>query len=411
MKTVIVGAGAIGLCVAYRLASRGHAVTVVDRGGPGAGASTRNAGWIAPALSAPVPAPGMLPTALRWMLSRTSPLHVRLSLEPNYLRFMMRMLRHCNHRDYRRGLHATAELAADTARLFDDYQRDSIRFEYHRDGLLLTFLTDAALRTYADGLTHLTSIGHAAEILTREQVLDLEGGLTPSIRGGIYCPAERHIHPRSFIDGLVLRCWQLGVQFATGHAVTGFATNRHQVTAVRTSEGSLTADTVIVAAGVWTGPLTRHLGAYLPIGPGKGYGYDLTVHSTPPRRPIYLAEAKVAVTPFSNALRAAGTMVFGDWDDTVDRRRAGGIVDSLRHYFPRVETAVATQPWSGLRPMTPDGLPCIGRLRPYNNVIVAAGHAMLGITLAPATAEVVNDQLENEQILDILRPFDPHRFD
>lgn len=408
MRIAVVGAGAIGLAAAYRLARDGHDVTVVDAKEPGARASSHNAGWIVPVLSTPVPEPGMLATALRWMVRRDSPLYVRPSLEPAHVRFLLGMLSHCNARDHAAGTEALAALNARTKRLFDEYRADGVDVEWHDEGLLMAFLDPDDMRAHARDFAPMAEIGHPATVLSRDDALDLEPALSPRVCGAVRCREERHLRSASFVAGLLRRCGELGVTVRANRPVTAFRRRGATVTAVVAGE-EIDADACVLAAGVWTRPVAGLLGVRLPIRPGTGYGHDLTPAPTKARHALYLSEARVALSPLDGGLRLAGTMEFGRIDESVDPVRARSILAAAPRYLADWDLdARPERTWSGMRPMTPDGLPCIGWLRPLDNVVVASGHAMLGITLAPATAEAVGALLAG-----VGRPaaaFDPARF-
>lgn len=412
MTVVVVGAGVVGLATAYRLARDGVHVTVVDAGEPGQQASTHNAGWVVPILSTPVPAPGMVGTALRWAVRRDSPLYIRPLPVPGHVSFLLRMLRHCNSRDHAAGTEALAELNAATLDLFAGYRADGIDVEWHERGLLMAFLDEDEMRHHARDFEPLARIGHTTTVLGRDEAHDVEPALGPGVRGVIQCPQERHLRTSTLVDGLLRRCRELGVTVLGGHRVTGVRRDRNgRVDAVVAGEEEIAADAFVLAGGVWTGELARMLGVRLPIRPGKGYGHDFAPAPTAASHALYLAEARVAMAPLDGGLRLAGTMEFGRIEDTVDPVRAAAIRTAAADYLGDWDaTAEPTHTWSGMRPMTPDGLPCIGWLRPYDNVLVAAGHAMLGITLAPATAEAVAALLHDTADDTLLAPFTPSRF-
>ncbi|KOX10005.1 FAD-binding oxidoreductase [Nocardiopsis sp. NRRL B-16309] len=411
---VIVGAGVIGLATAYRLARDGRAVTVVDAARGGSGASVHNAGWVVPILSAPVPAPGMLGTALRWMLRKDSPLYVHPSPRPEHVRFMVGMLRHCNPRDFRQGLEALTSLNERTVDLFDEYEKEGLRFEHHRDGALMVFHTREAMRTYEAATAPLERVGHTAAPLSGDEARDLEPALGAHVHGGLLCPRERHVDPASLVRGLTERCRELGVRFLWDSPVTGIRFRGTVATSVIAGGEEFPADHFVLAAGARTSRLSRLAGVPLPVRPGKGYGFDDTSGAVALRRPVYLGEAKVTVTPMSDRVRFAGTMEFGGFDEGVDPRRLGGIVRSARDFLPGVPTTARPDGWAGLRPMTPDGLPIVGPLPGRDNVLVASGHCMLGVTLAPVTAEIIAAQVEGGRraadVAETARPFAPRRF-
>lgn len=411
---VIVGAGVIGLATAYRLARDGLAVTVMDATRGENGASIHNAGWIVPIMSAPVPAPGMIGQALRWMARKDSPLYVRPSPRPEHVRFMLSMLRHCNPRDFHQGLEALASLNEQTISLFDEYEKDGVRFEYHRTGQLMVCRTRETMRGYVEAAAPLERIGHTAVPLSGDELRDLEPALGRNVQAGLQCPQERHVDPASLVKGLEARCRELGVRFLYDRPVTGVRSRGPVVTSVLAGGEEVSGDLFVLAAGVHTGSLSRLAGFPLPIQPGKGYGYDDTSGSVTLRHSVYLGEAKVAVTPLSDRLRFAGTMEFGSFDATIDPRRLRGIVRSAHDYLPRFPSTARPHGWTGLRPMTPDGLPIVGSLPGRDNLLVASGHCMLGVTLAPMTAELVSAQVRgSHQSSGIARAglsFSPRRF-
>jgi D-amino-acid dehydrogenase len=414
-SAVIVGAGVIGLATAYRLARDGLIVTVVDAAPVGkAGASVNNAGWIVPIMSAPVPTPGMLGQALRWMTRKDSPLHVRPSPRPEHVRFMISMLRHCNPRDFEHGTEALVSLNERTRTLFDEYEKDGVRFEHHRAGQLLAFTTRRALDSYRAATAPAERIGHITVPLSGDELRDLEPALGKDVLAGLECPQERHVDPVSLVEGLENRCRELGVRLIHGRRVTGIRSRGRMLTSVLAGGEEICGDQFVLAAGVRTAPLSRQAGFPLPIQPGKGYGFDDTSGSVTLRHSVYLGEAKVAVTPLSDRLRFAGTMEFGSFDTALDPHRLRGIARSAHAYLPDFSPTAQPQGWTGLRPMTPDGLPVVGPLPGKDNVLVASGHSMLGVTLAPVTADIISAQVKGGQhasaVAHTAAPFAPRRF-
>lgn len=414
VHTVVIGAGVIGLATAYRLARAGAAVTVVDASDGETGASVHNAGWVTPILSAPVPAPGMVGKALRWMLRRDSPLRVRPVPRPEHVRFMVAMLRHCNVRDFNRGLLALMRLNERTIELLDRYEQDGVRFESHSPGQLMAFHAFETRREYQHAMAPLERIGHTAEQLTGDELRDLEPALGGHARAGLLCPRERHLDPVSLVKGLKDRCRDLGVRFVFDSPVEAVTFRGTEAVSVLAGGAAIDGDRFVLAVGARTGRLARLAGFALPVQPGKGYGFDDTSGAVGLRHSVYLGEAKVAVTPLSDRLRFAGTMEFGSWGDGIDRHRLGGIVRSAREFLPEFPADAPRAAWSGLRPMTPDGLPVIGRLPGRDNVFVAGGHGMFGVTLSPVTAEIIAAQIEGgkaaEDVAAVAEPFTPLRF-
>ena len=414
MKIVVVGAGAIGLASAYALAETGADVHVVDPRGVGGGASRRNAGWVVPMMSGPVPAPGVVSKSLRWMLRRDSPLYVRPSFDPQFIRFMLTMLRACNERDYERGLQQLCTLNAQTEALYQAWERAGMDLQRERRGILMLFKDESNLQAHALELH--TAVEHGLgshQVLTLREARSEVHGLSADVVGAIDCSSDSYLDPGRLMDELARACVDRGVAIHSGDRIDGLeaAPGRR----VRSATGSVRhqADYFVVAAGVWTPELMKTVGVRVAVQAGKGYGFDVPDPSPSSKRPdraLYLSEARVAITPMPGRTRLAGTMAFGGLDESVDARRASGILKSAGHYLSGWPDNKNLEPWSGLRPMTPDGLPLIGRVPEFDNLLVATGHAMAGITLAPVTGSIIARIVSTGTTPAEALPFDPARF-
>jgi D-amino-acid dehydrogenase len=406
---VVVGAGVVGLSTAFHLARGGAQVEVVDAGEAGSGASRTNAGWVVPSMSEPVPSPAALRTAARWLGRRDGPLKVGLEPSPAYLGFLARMLMASRPAAFARGLDATAALAADAIAAFDDLERAGVSFERHARGVVLLFLHERGIEPHLHDLRATERFGlPPARVLDPREVADLEPGVGPRVVGGIHCPGDQHVDPSSLVDGLVAQCRAAGVRFRTGAPVTEVvdAGDRVRLTA---GGRRMEAGSLVIAAGVGSRDLAARLGTPIPVRAGKGYGFDYRQPPVPVRHAVYLTDHKVAVTPLDGGLRVSGTMEFGSEDGTVDSRRAAGIAGAMSAYFSPW-AAQPPRPWSGLRPMSPDGLPLIGRLPTRAEVHVATGHAMLGVTLGPVTGSLLSSLILDGVRSPLLEPFEPARF-
>lgn len=410
VDVVVVGAGVVGLNCAYALRRRGLEVLVVDRGEVGAGASAGNAGWIVPCLSGPVPHPSVRRTACQWLLRPDSPLSIRPRADAAFLRWLWRFWRRCNGRDFHRGLAATARLNARTMPLFDALAADGVAFEMSRDGVLFLLRSEAAARAEYDELAAVARFGvPEPRWLDRADLRDEEPLASDEVVAGVLAPEERHVRPESLTAGLAARLRELGTTITTGVDVAGFTWAGNRVTGVRTGDGLLGAGHVVLAAGAYTGRLAARLGVRCPLEGGKGYSVTLTPPPVPLRRPTYLAEARVACTPFAGALRLAGTMELSGLNERLSPTRLRALTHAGRHYL-RDWPAVDAAGWAGLRPMAPDGLPIIGRAPRFDNLYLATGHAMLGVTLGPATGEAIAELVSDTADATLLAPFSPARF-
>jgi D-amino-acid dehydrogenase len=407
-RAVVVGAGVIGLACAYSLRKRDYEVTIVDAVGPGAGASEGNAGWITPSLSMPVPAPGMVGQSLRWMLRSDSPLYIKPTLDPRRIRWLFGLLRNCNETCYSHGLEATARLNERTFELFDDLQADGVEFEMHKAGLLFCFLDPGKRDHMLEELARVKSLGYSPLPMSGSEMQDLEPQLADQIEEGILVEQERQVRPESLVTGYVKRLLEEGVEVVVGSPIGGFERSGDSIVGVRNGEGSIEADEIVIAAGAHTGRLVRQLGVRLPIDAGKGYSLHYEPAPIQLDHALYLYEARVGVTSFDGAIRFAGTMEFSGINTRLRPRRVEAIARSADRYLSGWPADAKGRAWAGMRPIAPDGLPVIGRIA--GNITVAAGHSMLGVTLAPVTGELVAASIAGADTPDVLRPFDPLRF-
>ena len=411
MRIVVIGAGVIGLQCAYELRRRGASVVLVDRSRAGQACSAGNAGWITPALSAPLPAPGLTLKSLGWLLRSESPLYIKPTALPRLLSWLLAFRRYCNTADYESGLRAVAALNEVTLSTYDDLGRDLEPFEMERRGVLFVFRTSREMEHTLADLRGLEPFGYdPARVLSGSELGEREPALAGDMAGGFLMPRERHVRPEKLCAALASRIGEMGVEIKEAVSVGGPVRERGVVRAVATAAGPVEGDAFVIAAGAWSGELASRFGARLPVQAGKGY--SITVRHPPMQlsQPLYLAEAKIGVTPFEGALRLAGTMELSGLNLRLDNKRIAALERSAAAFLPNALSGSERTDWVGMRPITPDGLPIIGPLPSVPNVHVATGHAMLGVTLAPATAVLLADLiLEGRSGID-RKPFDPGRF-
>lgn len=409
----MVGGGIIGLCSAVSLVRGGRRVEIIDMGPPASGTSIANAGWVTVALAEPVPGPGIVAKSLGWALRGNSPVSLSVALNPARWRWLFSFWRRCNDGDFWKGIEALAGLSREAYRAFDELKRAGIDFEEHRRGMLVLCSTQSGL---AEARRSLTLVGSAVETLAWQplgvdELRSFEPRVSSSVLGGFFVPTERHVEPRSLSAGL--RAWlrESDVEVSVAERVVGFRHSRGSVAEVVTTRRRIRPKTVLVCAGSWTAHLVRFLGGTVPIVGGRGYVLDYRRPAVELQRPMYLYEAKIAVSPFDDRTRVTGAMELGAQKLGVSHRRVAGIArqlgDYIRGWPPSLE---GVEVESGLRPMTPDGLPVIGAVPGFRNAYLASGHAMLGVTLGPATGAAVALTIENGRAPESLRQLAPDRF-
>ncbi len=407
MRVIVVGGGVIGLCCALFLRRGGAEVTVVDRGGCGQATSLGNAGWITRMLSEPMPAPGVVTQALKWMIKPESPLLVRPRIDRDFFRWSWRFARHCSAEAHRRGTEALVALNTSTLDLFDGFRDGGVEFEMHETGLLFLALTDAELLAYASAMRVVQAAGHDEpfEMLDRASVRRLEPSVSERVIGGIFVPSERHVRPESLTRGLATALASDGVTLLENAEVQSLAPGANgSPWRLRMAAGDLEADAVVVAGGIWSTALLASVGVDLPLEAAKGYSVTVTQNGAQPRHALYLMEAKVGCSPFADSVRFAGTVELAGIDESLNQRRLPPLhraaADYLTDWRPGASVA-----WAGLRPVASDGLPIIGSVPGHAGLYVATGHSHLGITLAPATGAALAPLVLEGRLPPELEPF------
>jgi D-amino-acid dehydrogenase len=412
-NVLVIGGGAVGLFAAYYLSHSGATVTVLDKGEPGHGCSLHNAGFVCPSHFVPLAAPGIFSQALRWMLNPKSPLYIQPSLDFDLISWAWKFSRACNERVMWRAIPVLRDLLVDSSNLFDELAHlDGQSFEWTKNGLLFLHRTEKGKRSceYEVELAH--EAGVEARLLDKNQVQELQPHIEFRARGGVYFPGDAHLVPSALTKSLTRHLEHGGVQVLHDCEVTGFDTSGNRIAQVRTNHGDMQADEFVLATGAWTPLLLRRLGVKMPLQAGKGYSITVKDPPVKPTIPLILSERRVAVTPFSDSLRFAGTIEFTGIDLSINKQRVEGILDAIPLYFQNIERprASTAEVWSGLRPVTPDGLPYIGRLQRLPNLLVATGHAMLGIALAAVTGKLVSEIAMERQPSHPLTLLDPDRY-
>jgi D-amino-acid dehydrogenase len=413
MKVVVVGGGIVGLCCAYELAARGAEVTVLERGRAGHGTSLGNTGWVCPSFTYPLPAPGVVTAGLKGLVAGGGPLVIHPSLDPTFVRWLWLFRRSASRSRWERGVAAFVGLNARTLELFDAYAEAGVDFEMHRSGLLLVARTSDGLTSYAAMFEEIGRFGYDGQIATLgpAEACELEPALDVGrITGGMHTLIDRYVRPESLTAGLAAYLRARGVELREGVSVTGIRAHGDRVR-VLTDDGPLPADRAVVAAGPSSRPMLAALGVRVPLVGARGYSVTIPGGAVRPRHALYLAEAKVGLSSYEDAVRIAGVFELGHKSDALDPRRLRAMIAGCEPYFgdwrPSAERVEAE--WAGLRPMTADGLPLIGPAPTAPNVFLATGHGMLGVTLAPATAALLTPLVLEGVEAPELEPFRPDR--
>jgi D-amino-acid dehydrogenase len=397
MKVLILGSGVIGVTSAYYLQRLGHEVVVLDRlAAPAQATSFANAGQVSWGYASPWAAPGIPFKALRWLFDPHAPLVLRFRADPAMWRWLLAMVRECTAERYAINKARMLRVARYSQRCLEAMREETgIRYDDGQHGTLQVFRTAEMMDKAGADIEVLRRFGIPYSVLTREECLAVEPGLrwaADKIAGGLHLPGDETGDCHMFTTRLAELLQQRGVVFRTGVEVTRLVGAGDRIAGVVVDGRLETADTYLVAAGVWSTELVAPLGIRLPVHPVKGYSATLTIDDpeAAPRSTIMDEAHKVALTRLGNRIRAAGTAELAGFDTTIRPERREMIRHVVEDLFPRASRGAEISYWTGLRPMTPDGTPIIGAT-PYRNLFLNTGHGTLGWTMACGSGSVVAD--------------------
>ena len=411
-RVVILGGGVIGLCCAYYSLKKGFAVTVIEREAAGAdNCSMGNAGMIVPSHFTPLAAPGMIAKGLRWMVNPESPFYVQPRFDPGLIRWGWLFYRHATPRHVAASRELLRDLNLESRRLFEELAVGE-DFGWTARGLLMLCKTPRGLEEEAQVASEAHEIGLRAEVLDAATTARLDPAITLDVAGAVYFPQDCHLSPSAFMASIRRRVIDAGGTIESGVTVDTIDTLGGRVVSVTGNGRKFEGAKFVIAGGSWTAGLLKSVGLDLPLQAGKGY--SLTLPSPPelPELCSIFAEAKVAVTPMNGSLRFGGTMEIGGLDLSINPARVRGIVRSVHAYFPKFSERDfdGIQPWAGLRPVSPDGIPYLGQVTGLPNLIAASGHAMMGLSLGPVSGRLVADLLAGDEPFRPIGAMSPTRF-
>lgn len=398
-SVVIVGAGVMGLSAAYYALRSGFEVTVLEREAEdGDSCSLGNAGMVVPSHFVPLAAPGMMAKGMKMMLDRESPFYVRPRPSLELMRWAWIFYRHSTLEHVEACRDLLRDLHLESRRLFLELAKEG-DFGLVKNGLLMLCQTPQGLDEEAQVAAVAKEAGLEAEVLDPAAAAKRDPGVTMDLAGAVHYAQDCHLDPARLIALLRRRVLELGGRVEYGVEVDRIEQADGRVRAVTAGERHFEALQFVVAGGAWSARLLLQLGLKLSMQAGKGYSLTLDQPVELPQLCSIFAEAKVAVTPIGGSLRFAGTMEVGGLERSINPRRVHGIAKSVPRYFPRFSEAdfEGTEAWAGLRPVSPDGLPYLGKPEGLENLVVVSGHAMMGISLGPISGRLVSNLLRDEK--------------
>jgi D-amino-acid dehydrogenase len=411
----IIGGGIIGLACAWYLRRAGRDVVVLERTTPGAGASHGNCGTITPSHAPPLPEPGVVRRALKWMLKPDAPLYIRPRFDPALWLWLLKFTARCNPRDHAQATRIRAGLLNASMEALPELLRDAdIDCGFERTGLLYVFRDSRYFEQHAHLPDTLGALGIEAEAWDGARTELAEPALRAGVAGGIWFPHDASLRPDRLVAGLAAATRRAGVEIIEQAPVVEVTMERGRITALHAGEQRLRPREVVLAAGAWSPALSRRLGLRLPIQPGKGYSMTFGRPAAAPGRALVLKEPSVCVTTWQDGFRIGSTMEFSGYDDRLNPVRLAALRRAAGEFLREPGAGEPLEEWCGWRPMTWDDVPVIGRTPGIENLVVASGHGMLGMSMAPATGMLVRDlvlgEAESGPLASSLAALSPARF-
>ena len=413
MKLTIIGGGVIGLCSAYYLQKDGHEITVIERGGITDGCSFGNMGYMSPSHFIPLASPGIIAEGIKHMFSSSSPFYIKPRLNLDLMQWGFHFWKNSNARTVKTNAPHLNSILQLSRNLINDMRNEiGDVFDMEEKGCLMMCKQQKALDHEFNLADDAEKFGLKVERLNAQQVQALEPDVELDIAGAVHFKDDCHFNPGKMMATLQQYLVGKGVQFQLHTTVTGFFKTNKIINAVITDKGIFQAEQIVLATGSWLPEVAKMMGIKLLLQAGKGYSYTYPHVEKNIKYPAILVDGRCAITPWGKQLRIGGTMELSGINNKVLINRMQGIYQSATNFYPglKIDFPPEDKIWNGLRPVTPDGLPYIGKVRHFENVVIAGGHAMLGISEGTGTGKLVSEIIQAKTTSINMNAFSVHRF-
>ncbi len=411
MKRVLVaGGGIIGLVSAYYLSEAGHEVSIIDQFDFKSNCSPGNAGLIVPSHFIPLAAPGIVGQGIKWIFNPASPFSMNFKPDLRLLKWGLRFWAASNSRHVEKSAPVLLAFTEFSKELYQDLNTLLPELGLKNKGLIMLCRTHEKLEDEYKVAQMANRLGHKAECVGIEDIRKLQGNTNIDALGGVYYPGDAHLLPQNFTEALLRLLTKKGVRLYPNVRLEQISCHGNRARNVLTNQGEFNFDELIVATGAFSNSIFRQLNIRTLLQSGKGYSFEYDRNDLL-KVPVILSEARVAITPYSKYTRIAGAMEIGSLSPQIKRKKVEGMIRSARKYFPDFirDIPKPESVWTGFRPCSSDGLPYIGRIDNLENVILATGHSMMGIALAPATGKVVAELVSGMPVSFDITLFNPMR--
>lgn len=415
MKVIVIGGGIIGLSSALSLQQAGWEVTVIDKGDFSDNCSYGNAGYICPSHFIPLATPGIVKKGLKWMWNSRSPFYVQPRLDMNLINWGLKFMKVATKKHVEDSAVPLLDIALLSKKEYESWlQLPGFDFAYEQKGIFEIFQTDEGGEHAQHTCDKAQALGLTdTRMVTYDELKQMEPQTAIDAKGALFFQCDAHCYPNKLMQQLIAYLRANGVTLMANTPATGFEKGKDRVTNVITPNGKLNANEVVIATGSWGRETAKMLGLNLPLMPGRGYSVTLEDSPYKLNRPAILIEGRVAITPMDgNKIRFGGTMEITSHKTPPRMNRVQGILDAVKRYYPEFNVPLPPKEkiWYGYRPCSADGLPYLGRIKKYNNVTVATGHSMLGLSLGAGTGRLVSEIVSNKSASMDINPFRVERF-
>jgi len=415
-NVIVIGGGIIGLSSAYYLQKAGHQVTVLDKADFLDNCSYGNCGYVCPSHFIPLATPGIVRQGLKWMLNSKSPFYVQPRLSRSLFDWGFKFMKSATREHVERSAMPLRDIAIFSQQEYESWLKlPGFEFAYEHKGLLEIFQTEAAAEHARHTVEKAQEIGLPDTVLLNYDELQAKEPHTKiNALGAIFFRCDAHLYPNRLMQALMSVLKQEGVQLLPHEEVIKFETGNGALRRVITAQHAYVADAVVLATGSWSREIAALLDTRLPLVPGRGYSVTLEDSPYKVNYPSILVEGRAAITPMDgNKIRFGGTMEITSINTPPRYARVQGILNAVKRYYPEFDVPMPAPEkiWYGYRPCSADGLPYIGKIKKYDNVVVATGHSMLGLSLGAGTGRLVSELVDEKKPAIDLRPFAVERFD
>ncbi|MEN9599910.1 MAG: hypothetical protein RL596_2231 [Bacteroidota bacterium] len=416
MQVTIAGGGIIGLSSAWYLSEQGYKVRIIDQTDMRNNCSYGNAGYVCPSHFVPLATPGIVKQGLKWMWNSKSPFYVQPRLDIHLIRWGLQFMKIATPEHVERSAVPLRDIAILSKKMVEEWTRlPQFAFAYEHKGLLEVFQTDAGAEKGLHLYEKAQELGlHDTELLNYEQLQALEPQTKLNARGAVFFKCDAHVYPNKLMAQLIAALEAKGVEMVREEKIIGFETKGKQIVKVKTDKQVYDTDAFVLASGSWSREMAAKLNIRIPLMPGRGYSVTLEDSTYKINYPAVLVEGRAALTPMDgNKIRFGGTMEITKTTTPPRINRVEGLLQAVKRFYPEFDVAVPPieKVWYGFRPCSADGLPYLGKSRKWDNLVMATGHSMLGLSLGAGTGKLVSEVLGNEPLSMDIAPFNPDRFD